>query len=468
MTTTYTHQTKISPNASPVVQGPWFDAVVIGGGLAGLSAASRLQAVGASVLLLEARNRIGGRVHSQKLDTGHTIDLGAQFIADTQRRISALVDEVGLTRVALPDKGSSIYLPTPDAEPVVKNGDDLPLSFLGQLDVFLAMRGAEGVLESFRNDVPRWDAMPASAFVRNMTFLREPSEFLAGYAEGELCTSLDALSAYELLDQAASIGGVEGEGGSAQWFLAEGTGPLAQHLAERLGKNLLLDSPVLKIEPAPEGWNVHSATGIHRTRKLIVAVPPQLYANIGLLPLLPEHRQRALQHYQLGHVIKTVLVFPEPWWRKHGVSGSILSAGSVFNSSMDCSPADGGAGVLVLFATAGSARQLGVLRTEAERCDRAIKWLADLSDVAVPSPIAARSLNWNAEPYSLGGYASRRDIGGWTSAADLFAPLPDLHFAGSETANEWRSFMEGALQSGERAADAVLVESLVRQTSAPK
>ena len=100
----------------------FFDVVVIGGGLAGLSSARQLQAAGASVVVLEGRSRVGGRVHSQRLDTGHTIDLGAQFIGDAQRRISALVDEAGLTRVAPNTAGKSAFLMSPDSEPVLKRG----------------------------------------------------------------------------------------------------------------------------------------------------------------------------------------------------------------------------------------------------------------------------------------------------------------------------------------------------------
>ena len=107
-----------------------YDVVVIGGGLAGLAAARRLKQQGASVVLLEARDRIGGRVHSERLQTGQVIDLGAQFIGDGQTRISALVDEVGLTRLAPPGEGATVYLPYPGAEPILKHGTGLPLPLL--------------------------------------------------------------------------------------------------------------------------------------------------------------------------------------------------------------------------------------------------------------------------------------------------------------------------------------------------
>jgi len=432
-----------------------FDAIVIGGGLAGLETARRLRAAGTSVVVLEARDRVGGRVHSQRLETGYTIDLGAQFIGDVQRRISALVDEVGLTRVPPHTVGDNLFL-LPDTEPVLRQGEGLPLSLIGRLDALVAMWGLDRRLQSFRADVEGLDAVPAARFVRDLTHTRVPADFLAAYAEGELCASLEQTSAYELLDQVASAGGMDGEGNSARWYLAEGTGPLADHLAGRLGESVVLNSPVTKIEPHGEWLSVDCATGVYRGRHLIVSVPPQLYGRIGLLAALPDERRRAIAGYQLGHVIKTILVFPSPWWRELGASGRIQSVGGIFNQAVDTSPANGSVGILVLFATAAGAVRLSAMTEESDRIARAVGWLEGVSGRAVPQPIAARSINWNADPYSLGGYASRRGMGGWRLAPDLFAPVGRIHFAGTETASEWRSFMEGALQSAERAADEVL------------
>jgi monoamine oxidase len=445
-------------NRRSAAQGRLFDAIVIGGGLAGLSAARRLKAAGASVLLLEARSRIGGRVHSQRLDIGHTIDLGAQFIGDAQRRISALVDEVGLTRVSPNSVGDNVFLMSPGAEPVLKQGDGLPLSLIGQFDALVAMWRLDSRLQSFRAGIEGLDAMAASQFVPEMFFTQKTTDFFAGFIEGEMCASLDEFSAYELLDQVASTGGPEGERESAQWYLAEGTQPLAHHLASGLADSLVLNSPVTTIEQHGEWVTANATTGVYRGRNLIVALPPQLYGSVGLLPLLPEERRRVIADYKHGHVIKTLLVFESPWWRGLGASGRGLSAGSIFNAVVDSSPADGSVGILVLFATAASAHALGRMTAEADRIAKAVEWLKTLSGHNVPEPIAARSIDWNADPCSLGGYASRRAIGGWRAVPDLFAPVRKVHFAGTETATEWRSFMEGALQSAERAAEAVLAE----------
>jgi monoamine oxidase len=289
-----------------------------------------------------------------------------------------------------------------------------------------------------------------------------PTAFLAGFIEGELCAPLDEISAYELLDQSASVGGFDGERASADWYLAEGMAPVADHLASAIGSDLILNAAVTETELHPEWVSVSAGAGTYRARNLVVAVPPQLYEKLGFLQFLPAEHRSVLSTYKRGEVIKTILVFERPWWRDRGLSGDILSPGGVFNAALDGSPADGGLGVLVLFATAATAKRLSQMGAEADRISKAIDWLKSLSGWPVPPLIAARSVDWNADAWSLGGYASRRSIGGWSAAPDLYASSQRLHFAGSETATEWRSFMEGALQSAERAADAVLSDLSAR------
>jgi len=225
-----------------------------------------------------------------------------------------------------------------------------------------------------------------------------------------------------------------------------------------LDSDLILNSAVTEIERHAEWVSVSAAAGTYGARNLVVAVPLQLYEQPGLLPLLPAEQRKVLSRYRRGEVIKTVLVFERPWWRDRGLSGDILSSGGVFNAALDGSPADGGLGILILFATAATAQRLSQTQAESDRISQAIDWLRSLSGWPAPNPIAARSIDWNADPWSLGGSASRRPIGGWPATPDLFASSQRIHFAGSETANEWRSFMEGALQSAERAAEDVLCD----------
>ena len=194
-----------------IKDGPAVDAIIVGAGLAGLAAARCLKRNGASVRVLESRDRVGGRVQSQRLTSGHVIDLGAQLFGDAQTRISALVDEVGLMRVARNHVGDAVHISSPGAEPVLARGGSLPLSSIGKLDALQALWSFDRRLKSFRADIDHLDEMTASKFITARTFTRAPTALLNGFVEGELCAPLDEVSAYELLDQSASVGGFDGE-----------------------------------------------------------------------------------------------------------------------------------------------------------------------------------------------------------------------------------------------------------------
>lgn len=433
------------------------DAIVIGGGLAGLSAARQLKNQGASVVVLEARNRMGGRISSQVLPNGQVIDLGAQFVSDAQRRISELVDEVGLTRVQPHKTGEHLFISSSKATPIRVAPDAIPLPIFGKLDMLLANWRFERALHNFRNDISRLDAISASAFLGKLTNTGVTESYLSALIEGEYCVPLDHISAYELLEQVTSMGGLSGLSNSDQWFLSEGTEPLVQHLRTRVGNGLILNSPAQNLEIKPDSVTVDTPRGKYKARQIIVAVPPQLYDRIGLLNSVPPKHSRVLAAYRSGRVIKTLLIFDRPWWRDRGLSGRIQHIGSLFNSAVDCSPPQGRVGNLVVFSTARNARQLEKNRSESVRIRLAMEWLREVFGTTVPTVIAARSVDWSADPWSLGGYASVRSLGGWLDAPSLFATHGRIHFAGTETATEWRSYMEGALQSAERAAQTVLL-----------
>ncbi|MEM8905086.1 MAG: FAD-dependent oxidoreductase [Actinomycetota bacterium] len=436
------------------------DVVVVGGGLAGLSAARHLTAAGRSVAVLEARERIGGRSHTHRLADGRTIDLGAQLIGDVQTRVSALVDEIGLTRVAPHADGDVLLVPSPGAPSRRLESDRDALGVLGLLDLVQAgVRSGAKMRKLATADAGPLDGVTAAAYLRRLTFLDSSYEFLARTIEDNMCVPLDEISAHEALEAVSTAGGLEGIADSEQWFLAEGTQPIADHLESLLAAPVVRNAPIERLDLADDGVAVVAGATTYRAGHAVVTVPPQLYGTLGLTDLLDEHRRRALTRWVRADVVKTVLVFDRPFWRSRGLSGVFQTPGGFANSTMDCSPADADAGVLVLFSTSTTARRLQDVPDEEERMALAVAWLRELLGDDVPSPVAGRSIDWSGDPWSLGGYFGHRAVGGWTSAPDLFTPVGPLHFAGTETADEWRGFMEGALQSGERAAAEILATS---------
>jgi monoamine oxidase len=271
--------------------------------------------------------------------------------------------------------------------------------------------------------------------------------------EPEICYPLSKISAFEVMSQINSMGGAASEAESAGWFLKEGIGGLLAHLAKDLESAVHLDAPVRRISLKQGTFEVESPKGKFSAKNVIVAVPPQLYRTIGVNDLLPKNVSDEFDLIRPGNVIKTILVFRKPWWRESGLTGRSISSYGKFNATVDSSPEDGSLGVLTLFSTSTSGVLLGNAESESERIELALKWLEGFNSGPIPEPLLAKSVNWSAEPFSQGGYSAIRTLGSKMPIDELFESRDGLHFAGTESATEWRSFMEGALQSSERVVE---------------
>ena len=430
-----------------------FDVVVVGAGIAGLSAARELQNSGASVAVLEARDRIGGRAHTVPGLEGQSIDLGAQFIGDSQKRISALVDEAGLTRVKPFDKGAGLFFTDQSKGAQRVPGDSLPLNKLQQIDALLAQRKLDRLPKAGHARIERLKQISALQLLREVTFSTKTSEILSQIMEPEICYPLSKISAFEVMSQINSMGGAASEAESAGWFLKEGIGGLLAHLANSLTSAIHLGTPVKRINRKQGAFEVETPKDKFSAKDVVVAVPPQFYGSIGVYDLLPKNVSDEFDLIRPGNVIKTILVFRKPWWRESGLTGRSISSYGKFNATVDSSPEDGSLGVLTLFSSSMSGILLGKTESESERVALALTWLEGFNSGPIPEPLLAKSVNWNAEPFSQGGYSAIRTLGSKMPIAELFESRDGLHFAGTESATEWRSFMEGALQSSERVVE---------------
>jgi monoamine oxidase len=233
--------------------------------------------------------------------------------------------------------------------------------------------------------------------------------------------------------------------------LKEGIGGLLTHLSADLAPLLHLNSPALKFSRKSDGIEIQTPHNPFLAKDVIVAVPPHLYKQMGLYEVITPEIQSEIEFFQPGLAVKTILVFEKPWWRETGLTGRSISGDGLFTATLDASPADNSYGVLVLFSTSTSGTLLSKMDSEAERVKAAIKWLESFGSMPIPKLLSSKSVNWNAGPVALGGYASAPTLGGRMKRTELFNSIEGLHFAGTETATEWSSFMEGALQSAERA-----------------
>ena len=255
-------------------------------------------------------------------------------------------------------------------------------------------------------------------------------------------------------------------GGAQQDRVHGGSQRLALLMAEQLGaERLRLGAPVRAIEHGEAGVAVHASRLVQpqpeqvdlpgvvvAARRAIVAIPPTLAGRIAYDPPLPARRDQLTQRMPQGTVIKTMAIYERPFWREQGLSGQATSDAGPARVVFDNSPADGSPGVLLGFLEGRLARQWGA-RPASERREAVLAGHARLFGERAASPGRFVERVWAEEEWTRGCYGCLMTTGGWTEfGRSLRTPVGPLHWAGAETATVWNGYMDGAVQSGERAA----------------
>jgi len=443
---------------------PELDAIVVGAGLSGLAAAQRLRAAGKRVRVLEARERVGGRTETVDFDGG-LVDLGGQWVAPTQTRILALVDELKLELVPQFCGGARLL----DFDGAVRRYRGLlpkiPLFALGELG--LSMVRLDRMARRLAREAPwkaaeaaGWDSMSVEDWLAAHVRTAGAKAMLRIATEAIFAAHPRELSLLYFLHYIHCGGGLqrlaEVEDGAQQWKIEGGAQQLSLGMAERLGAALTLGEPIHAIEGDGEGLTVIGARERYRAARVILAVSPAIAAKIDLPPTVSERRRELHERMFMGSTIKCLAAYDRAFWRERGLSGEAVSDRLRVRLAFDASSSCGAHPRLVAFVFDAEARALAKLDAEARRS--AI--LADLAHLFGPeaaSPTAFIERDWQAEPYSGGCYVG-------LLGAKSFAPLGPslrevagrLHFAGTEAATRWVGYFEGAVESGERAADEVL------------
>lgn len=444
------------------------DALVIGAGLSGLYAARSLQRAGLSVTVLEARDRVGGRVWSQRLAGGATIDLGGQWIGPGQKRMYALAQEYGLKTIVTHTKGDNVFGSKGQLRRVT--GSLPPMSWLGKLDLLQLYWRLSRIINQLSVTEP-WkhpqakvlDGLTFGEWLMRNTFSEEVRSYWLHIAESGCCINAYEFSPLEILQELATIGGLDRLATAEYEFFENGAQTIAQRMAEELGNCLHLLHPVRSLQRHLQGVKVLTEQGAFYGKHVILALPPQLINSISFDDsfLIPLHRR--VQKQVLGRVIKTIIVYDRAWWRERGLSGIANTPCESINFLADSSNTAGRPGILVALASGSHAENLH--RMESHRCQATVlNYIEKVLGAPPTPPTEVVSVDWMAEPYSLGGYASRYTVGSWLTQNPLGQAIGPIHFAGTETATEWRSYMEGALQAAERASLEVL--AALRQSPA--
>jgi monoamine oxidase len=190
--------------------------------------------------------------------------------------------------------------------------------------------------------------------------------------------------------------------------------------------------------------------------RVIVAVPPTLAGRITYDPPLPAVRDQLTQRVPAGSVIKCHAVYDTPFWREAGLTGQATGDRGPVKVVFDNSPPAGSPGVLLAFLEGKAARRLNRVGP-AERRDAVLGSLVDFFGPHAAKPVEYVELDWSEEEWTRGCYGAHFPPGVWTQYGPaLRAPVGRIHWAGAETATVWSGYMDGAVQSGERAAAEVL------------
>ncbi|YAL83416.1 flavin monoamine oxidase family protein [Dermacoccaceae bacterium W4C1] len=439
------------------VDGQQVDVVIVGAGFSGLTAAEILAGQGRSVLVVDGRDRVGGRSYSGEV-AGVQVDLGATWVADRHTAVHALMDKVGCTTTPQFDDGNNVLWMAGQRQTylgALPNGGPVDQEDLGRVAEAFA-----GIIEAV--DVEKvWDT-PGAAEFDAITFEQWLNEQQAAPSTRALMTVISQVqwgcstSDVSLLHAAryvAAAGGLEHqlavEGGQNQDRVAGGTQSVAERLADALGDKVVLGAPVRRIIQEGEGVSVETDAGTVRARAVISTTSPTHRRDIAFEPPLPAQTRGLDNTWPLGTLSKAFVAYERPFWREEDLSGeAVLDTGAVF-ITFDVSPSDDGPGIVMAFCEPGKYDGFNA----EDRKRRVVGQLVDLYGEQAANPIDYVDHCWGQEEFAPGGPNPAVGPFAITSYGPALAqPHGRVHFAGSETAGMWAGTLNGAVLTGQRAA----------------
>ena len=442
------------------------EVAIVGAGFAGLAAARELTAKGVSALVLEARDRVGGRVLNEDLGGGQAIEVGGQWVGPGQDRILALADAVGVG--TYPTYGAeSLHVRYRNGKRSTDNAglpDDNPdvlSEFATALDKLESMAQTIEVERAWEaGHADEWDSQTVQTWMDANLSTEGAKLIMETIVQGVYAVEPRDISLLYMLTYAKAANSfanlIGTEGGAQQDRFDGGSQLVAQRVAEQLGDRIIFDAPLRGVVQTGDGI-VLKADGVElHAKRAIIAIPPTLAARVDYDPILPARRDQLMQRMPMGSVIKVNAVYDEPFWRQEGLSGRAISDEGPIKTVFDNTPKSGSPGILIGFIEGKEARDLSGV-TEVERREAALGSLARYFGDQAARPVRYIEKDWTTEAYSRGCYGAFMAPGTLTQyGSALREPCGRIHWAGTETATAFAGYMDGAVRSGERAAAEML------------
>ncbi|HEX5723023.1 MAG TPA: flavin monoamine oxidase family protein [Acidimicrobiia bacterium] len=437
------------------------DVVVVGAGLAGLSAARDLTRKGLEVVVLEGRDRVGGRTFDQPLRNGVTVEFGGQWIGPTQDVIASLVDELDLETFPTYVHGEDITFY--DGEAIRHTSEDFGLPEKTSAEVVSVWERIEVLAEQVSTASPwtgpeaeTYDEMTVATWLRAQTGDELALRFFGMVVPAIFAAEPGEMSMLHFLFYVASGNGLSilaaTEGGAQERRVVGGAQAISQRLARELGAAVHLRSGVHAIRHSDSEVRAIHNEGEVAASHIVVAIPPTLAGRISYDPPLPAQRDSLTQQVPAGSVIKVNVGYATPFWRGDGLSGLVLGLDDEFGLVFDNSPPDGTCGVLVAFAEGDHSRHVRAM-SEQDRNSLLIDTVTSYFGPKASDPFDIVAVDWSTEQWTRGCYGAHMGSGVWTQYGPALAePIGRIHWAGTETEQVWNGYMDGAVRSGLRAA----------------
>jgi monoamine oxidase len=445
---------------------PAVDAVVVGAGLAGLTAARELEASGASVLVVEAGDRVGGRTMTRRVG-GVPVEMGGQWIGPGQPRIIALAEELGVETFPTEVPGRTVFWEGGRRSEYEEDGEVPFGDPAASAEVREAFRALSDLARAVSADAPwgseraaEWDGQTLETWKLGHTRSAGARFYFDLAVESLYACEPRDISLLGVLSDVAASGGPGGlfeiEASAEEYRFVGGAQELSVRMARELEGRVVLSSPVRRISQGGDGVLVESDLVSVEAGAAIVAVPAALRGRIEYAPALPPVHDGLSQRMPMGAVIKCHAVYDAPFWRGMGLNGRAEGDAGPCRITCDNSAPGEDAGVLTGFILGSDARRWG--QSPAGERERAVlECFARYFGQEALNPSAYAECDWGAEPFARGGYAGVPTPGFFLDHGPaLQEPVGRVHWAGTETAARWNGYMDGAIESGRRAAQEVL------------